>query len=215
MILSGRKKEALDAAIKSLSAEGLVADGVILDLTRVETFAAAVAEIQKLHGRLDVLVNNAGVMLEKNWLGNTTLEVEAKILRETFETNFFGQVFLTQAMLPLLRKSAHGNVVNVSSIMGSLAIHADPKGPLSATKPFAYNASKSAFNAFTLHLSSALSESGIAVNSAHPGWVKTDMGGEYAPMGIAEGAQSIVDLALPQQKGVTGQFIHQGQNLPW
>lgn len=215
VIVSGRKQESLNRVAKTLADEGLKVETMVLDVARQDTVTAAVTAIENKHGRLDVLVNNAGVMLEKNWLGNTAPDVDAETLRDTFETNFFGQVFLTQALLPLLKKGKSANVVNVSSIMGSLAVHSDPKGPLAATKPFAYNASKAAFNAFTLHLAAALADSGITVNSAHQGWVKTDLGGEYAPMGIEEGAESIVNLALPTTEAMTGQFIHQGQNIPW
>jgi NAD(P)-dependent dehydrogenase (short-subunit alcohol dehydrogenase family) len=164
---------------------------------------------------LDVLVNNAGIMKDGSWVGNTSATVSSEILRETFEKNFFGVVALTQAVWLLLKNSGHASVVNVSSIMGSNTIHAQVDGPLAQTKPFAYDASKAALNAFTTHLASVGVEHGIKVNSAHPGWVKTDLGSEYAPLSVEEGSRTIVDLALLEVDGFTGRFTHNGDVLPW
>ena len=104
-------------------------------------------------------------------------------------------VALTRALLPLLKKSAAGRIVNVSSILGSLTLHATPGSPIYGAKMFAYDASKTALNAYTIHLAHALKETKIKVNSAHPGWVKTELGGEGAPMEIVDGAKTSVRLA--------------------
>jgi NAD(P)-dependent dehydrogenase (short-subunit alcohol dehydrogenase family) len=185
-----------------------------LDVTDAGHRARAAEQITRRHGRLDVLVNNAGVILGEPWMGNTALTVAPDLLRRTFETNLFAVVELTQALVPLLRRSAAGRIVNVSSIMGSLAAHA-PGGPLDGAKPFAYDASKTALNAFTVHLAAALKDDRILVNSAHPGWVRTALGGEYAPMTVEDGASTLVSLATLPADGPTGGFFHQGDTLPW
>jgi NAD(P)-dependent dehydrogenase (short-subunit alcohol dehydrogenase family) len=161
-----------------------------------------------------VLVNNAGVNLGESWVGNDVLTVSADTLRQTFDTNFFGLVGLTVALVPLLRRSAAGRVVNLSSIMGSLAAHG-PGGPIVDNKPFAYDASKTALNAFTVHLAHALAGDEILVNSAHPGWAKTKLGSEWAPMTVEEGAETAVLLATLPDGGATGGFFFKGDPIAW
>jgi NAD(P)-dependent dehydrogenase (short-subunit alcohol dehydrogenase family) len=170
------------------------------------------------YGKLDVLANNAGVELEDVDFGesfNTTSTVSPDALRQTFETNFFSVVSLTQALLPLLRKSPAGRIVNLSSVLGSLTLHSDPSSPIYSKKAFAYDASKTALNAFTVHLAQELQETKIKVNSAHPGWVQTDMGGTSAPMKLAEGGKTSVQLATLPEDGPTGGYFHLGERLPW
>lgn len=136
-------------------------------------------------------------------------------MRKIFDTNFFAQVALTDALLPLLKKSPAGRIVNLSSIIGSLTLHADPTSPIYDAKSFAYDASKTALNAFTIHLAWDLRDTKIKVNSAHPGWVKTDMGGPNAPMELSEGGKTSAALATLPDDGPTGGFFHLGQPLPW
>jgi NAD(P)-dependent dehydrogenase (short-subunit alcohol dehydrogenase family) len=138
-----------------------------------------------------------------------------KILRETFETNFFGTVALTQRLLPLIRKSTAGRIVNVSSIMGSLTLHSDPTSSIYPHKVFAYDSSKTALNAFTVHLAHELRDTPIKVNSAHPGWVKTDLGGAGADLDVSEGGKTSAWLATLPANGPTGGYFHLGQPLPW
>jgi NAD(P)-dependent dehydrogenase (short-subunit alcohol dehydrogenase family) len=146
---------------------------------------------------------------------NNSSTVTQEVLRETFDTNFFGTIELTQILLPLIKKAPDGRIVNLSSILGSLTLHADPNSPIYGAKVLAYNASKSALNAFTIHLAHELRDTGIKVNSAHPGWVKTDMGTDAAPMEIPEGAKTSVALATLGADGPTGGYFHLGQTLPW
>jgi NAD(P)-dependent dehydrogenase (short-subunit alcohol dehydrogenase family) len=136
-------------------------------------------------------------------------------IHRTFETNFFAPVALTQALLPLLRKSDAGRIVNMSSILGSQKLQADPTSPIYDFKSLSYDASKAALNSFTIHLAHELKATRIKVNSAHPGWVKTDMGTDAAPMEIPEGAKTGVELALVGDDGPTGGFFHLGKPLPW
>src|ERR1019366_4027374 len=138
-----------------------------------------------------------------------------KVLYETFETNFFAVVELTQTLLPLLRKSPAGRIVNLSSILASQTLHATKGSTIYDAKTFAYDASKSALNSFTIHLAHELQGTKIKVNSAHPGWVKTDMGGEGATMEIVDGAKTSVRLATLPDDGPTGGYFHLGEALLW
>ena len=215
VIVSGRNTQAIETVAAAIREQGGQADALELDTSDSASIQRAAQTVHSKFGRLDVLINNAGIMKDGTWVGNTSTTISSEILRETFETNFFGVVALTQALWPLLEKSGHASVVNVSSIMGSNTIHAQTDGPLAQTKPFAYDASKAALNAFTTHLASVGVEHGIKVNSAHPGWVKTDLGSEYAPLSVQEGSRTIVDLALLEVNGFTGCFTHNGDVLPW
>jgi NAD(P)-dependent dehydrogenase (short-subunit alcohol dehydrogenase family) len=215
VIVAGRKLDALNQVVAEIQSLGGYAVAKAIDLEKNDEFQGIAQWIDTQYGRLDVLVNNAGMMSETSFQENTSLTVSMKALRETFETNFFGTIFLTQTLVPLLKKAGKANVVNVGSIMGSLGIQADPNGPLATFKPLAYDASKTALNAFTIHLAAALASDGIKVNTAHPGWVKTDLGTEYAPLTVDQGVTTILDLATIGEDGPTGKFFHQGQELPW
>jgi NAD(P)-dependent dehydrogenase (short-subunit alcohol dehydrogenase family) len=206
----GRGEEAAEV----LRGVGVVARAIKLDVGDEADRAAAAKYIEKEFGRLDILINNAGVMLE-GMGANKTSTTSQKALHETFETNFFAPIALTQALLPLLRKSAAGRIVNLSSILGSNTLHATKGSPIYDAKTFAYDASKVALNSFTIHLAHELKGTKIKVNSAHPGWVKTDMGGEGAPMEIVDGAKTSVQLATLGDDGPSGGYFHMGDALPW
>ena len=204
-----------EATAAGMRQEAFEAEAVHLDVTDSATHREVYDFIDRAFGRLDILVNNAGVFLESfaNPEQPSTLSLE--ILRQTFETNFFGTVALTQKLLPLIRRSQAGRIVNVSSIMGSLALHADPSSPIYHSSVFAYNASKAALNSFTLHLAYELRDTSIKVNSAHPGWVKTELGGENADLDVSEGGKTSAWLARLPEDGPTGGYFHVGQPLPW
>src|SRR6202046_2817515 len=136
-------------------------------------------------------------------------------MEETYKTNFCPPVELTQTLLPLVKKSEAGRIVNMSSILGSQTLHADPKSPIYNFKALSYDASKAALNSFTIHLAHELQDTNIKVNSAHPGWVKTDMGTDAATMELPEGAKTSVALATLPDNGPTGSYIHLGETLPW
>jgi len=215
VILGARNHDRGNKAVSDLKKEGLDVELLQIDVAKSDSIKMAVQELEKKYDHLDVLVNNAGILHREEGLGSSTvLGVPTPILRETFETNFFGLVDLTQRLVPMLKKSKNGRIVNVSSILGSLnlAIEREAEGP--SGTPFAYNASKAAVNAFTIHLSGALRAQGIRVNSAHPGWVKTDMGTDAATLSIEEGAKTIVDLVLNDTES-NSRFIHLGEELPW
>jgi len=136
-------------------------------------------------------------------------------LRATFEANVFAVFAVTKAMLPLLLKSEAGRIVNLSSILGSVSLQATKGSPTYSTKLFAYNASKAALNMLTISLAHELRNTKIKVNSAHPGWVKTDLGGSAAPMSVVDGAKTEVQLATLGEDGPTGGFFHTGKEIPW
>jgi NAD(P)-dependent dehydrogenase (short-subunit alcohol dehydrogenase family) len=203
-----------EEAAEVLRGIGVDARAVKLDVVNESDRAAAAKLIEKEYGRLDILINNAAVMLDAR-TGNETSTTSDNMLRQTFETNFFAVVALTQTMLPLLRKSDAGRIVNLSSILASLSLHATKGSPIYDAKTFAYDASKAALNSFTIHLAHELRGTKIKVNSAHPGWVKTDMGGEGAQMEIGDGAKTSVELATLPADGPSGGYFHMGESLPW
>jgi len=203
-----------ESAVAELKGEGVDARAVKLDVLSKTDYADVAKKIEKDFGRLDILINNAGIMIDGR-KGNETSTTSQTLLRETFDTNFFAVVELTQVLLPLLRKSAAGRIVNLSSILASQTLHATPGSPIYEAKTFAYDASKTALNSFTIHLAHELKGTKIKVNSAHPGWVKTDMGGEGAQMEIVDGAKTSVELATLPDDGPTGGFFHLGEALPW
>lgn len=213
VILAARDRaKGVDAALK-LQAEGLDVEALALDVTDAASIAAAVKDIEKKHGRLDILVNNAGVMADD--IARKVSEQSLDAWRKTFDTNVFGLIAVTQAFLPLLRKSKAGRIVNLSSLLGSIADQANPQSPYRDVKIPAYNVSKSAVNSWTVQLAYELRDSTIKVNAAHPGHVKTDMGGAGAPMEIVDGAKTSVQLALLDDSGPNGGYFHLGETLPW
>jgi NAD(P)-dependent dehydrogenase (short-subunit alcohol dehydrogenase family) len=205
-------------AVEKLRAQGVDADVLQFDITKPADYQAAYDYFDSKYGRLDILVNNAGIAAGSfpgTGPEHSAGEVPLDLLREVFETNFFAQVALTEALLPLVKKSPAGRIVNLSSILGSLTLHATPKSPIYDAKSFAYDASKTALNAFTIHLAWELRDTKIKVNSAHPGWVKTDMGGPQATMELSEGGKTSAALATLPDGGPSGGFFHMGQPLPW
>ena len=204
-----------EAALVELRAAKIEADLVAYDATRPETDEQVRAYLETKYGHLDVLVNNAGIAREQLFGQPNAATVSQDVLRETFETNVFAVIRLTQALLPLLHKAPAGRIVNLSSILGSLGVHSAEGSPLAQAKALAYNASKSALNAFTVHLAHELCDTPIKVNSAHPGWVKTDMGGAGADLDVSEGGKTSAWLATLPADGPTGGYFHLGQPLPW
>lgn len=207
ILLSARSLDKAEKAASILKEENLDVIGIELDVTNSEHIAEVVQFIQDKYGKLDILVNNAGIYLDH--LGNTT-----DVMRQSFETNVLGPHALTEALLPLLKSSPMGRIVNQSSILGSIhTILTDPF--LSQASAPGYTSSKAALNALTAQLSIRLKDTNVKVNATHPGWVKTDMGGKDAPMEINEGAETAVQLATLPEDGPTGGFFHRGEVLPW
>jgi NAD(P)-dependent dehydrogenase (short-subunit alcohol dehydrogenase family) len=203
-----------ETAVAELKKDGVDARAIKIDVDNPADYVTVAKAIEKDFGALDILINNAGIMID-NRKGNETSTTSPEVLRKTFDTNFFAVVGLTQALLPLLRKSEAGRIVNLSSILGSNTLHATPGSFIYDAKTFAYDASKSALNSFTVHLAHELKDTKIKVNSAHPGWVKTEMGGEGAMLEIEDGAKTSVELATLPDDGPTGGYFHMGKPLPW
>jgi NAD(P)-dependent dehydrogenase (short-subunit alcohol dehydrogenase family) len=216
VVIGSRDPAKGQAAAAELRADGADVDVIRFDITKSADYKEAYDYFNKNYGKLDILINNAGVWKEgAPGSPNNASTVSQAALRETFDTNFFATIELTQLLLPLIKKAPEGRIVNLSSILGSLALHADPNSPIYGAKALAYDASKSALNVFTVHLAAELKETNIKVNSAHPGWVKTEMGTDAAPMEIPDGAKTSVQLATLAADGPTGGYFHMGETLPW
>jgi NAD(P)-dependent dehydrogenase (short-subunit alcohol dehydrogenase family) len=216
VILTARKLNVAEDAAAKLIALGIDAHGIQLDVTKANERIAAADYIESKFGKLDILVNNAGVAPEESLFVSKTLDTTEEEFKYIYDTNFFSIVFLTKALLPLIKKSEAGRIVNLSSILGSLTIHALPESPIAGFQVLSYNSAKAALNMFTIQLAAKLKEFGIKVNSAHPGWVQTELGGnEQAPMTIEDGAKTSVELALLDENGPTGKFLHMGEEMAW
>jgi NAD(P)-dependent dehydrogenase (short-subunit alcohol dehydrogenase family) len=215
VIVTARSQQVADETADKLKAEGIDAYGIKLDVTNAADRLSVASYVNNKFGKLDILINNAGVAPKEGLGVNKTIDTSEEELHYVYETNLFSVVYLTKALLPLLKKSDAGRIVNLSSILGSLGVHTAPDSPISSFKIFSYNSSKTALNAFTVHLAAELKDTNIKVNSVHPGWVKTDMGSDAAPMEIVDGAKTSVEAALIGQDGPTGTFIHLGETLPW
>ena len=213
ILVGARDKERGEAATQTLKSEGLDAHFIALDVTDSKSIAAAVAQVEKEFGHLDALVNNAGL----GTFDRPATAEDSEHWRWTFETNVFGLVAVTNAFLPLLKKSEAGRIVNLTSILGSLGLSTQPGSPIYGNVGYfsAYGASKAAVNMYTIQLARELEQSNIKVNAAHPGWVKTELGGEGAMMEVEDGAKTSVELATLSADGPTGGYFHLGETLPW
>jgi NAD(P)-dependent dehydrogenase (short-subunit alcohol dehydrogenase family) len=200
-------------AAESLEREGLATRFIELDVLREETIRQAAATIEAAHGRLDVLVNNAGIAD----LGGDGPPSRANLdaVRRTLLTNFVGPSAVAQAMLPLLRRSPAGRIVNVSSELGSLALNGDPGWEHVGAKFLGYNASKAALNMLTVQLAFELTDTPIKVNSAGPGYTKTDLNDNRGTQTVEEGAAEAIRLALLPADGPTGGFFESAGPVPW
>lgn len=209
VIIGGRDEGRAEAARAALAAEDLTAETLRLDLEDWDSIVSAAASIDARHGRLDVLVNNAGIFdFADGPPGKASLEAVRKVM----DTNFLGTLAVTQTMLPLLRKSQSARIVNLSSSLGSLALNGDPSSPYYANQFIGYNASKAALNMLTVQLSEELRGTGIEVNSVSPGFVKTDLTG-YGTMTPEEGARLPVRYALGSDQ--SGRFVEPDGETPW
>ena len=214
VIVGARKLSDAEGTVNKLKDAGVDALPVKLDVTSAADREAVAAYIDNTFGKLDILINNAGVT-SSTGLAVVISQTSDEDLSNVFQTNLFAVVSLTRALLPLLKKAPAARIVNLSSILGSLTLHATPGSPIEEFKSLAYDASKAALNAYTIHLAWELKGTPIKVNSAHPGWVKTEMGTDAAPMEVPDGAKTSVELATLGPDGPSGRFIHMGEELPW
>jgi NAD(P)-dependent dehydrogenase (short-subunit alcohol dehydrogenase family) len=215
VVIGARDLAKGQAAAKQLQALGMKAEAIAYDANQASSAEDVFAYFNQHFGKLDILVNNAGVIHEQLMGGNNSSSLSAEVLQQTFQTNLFAVIALTQKLLPLIKNAPAGRIVNLSSILASLTLHSMPNSPIDPAKSFAYNASKTALNAYTIHLAHELRDTPIKVNSAHPGWVKTELGGPNAPMEVEDSAKTSVLLATLDNNGASGGFFHQGESLPW
>jgi NAD(P)-dependent dehydrogenase (short-subunit alcohol dehydrogenase family) len=233
VVLAARSLESAEQAAAPLRGGKLAVEAAALDVTSDADAAALAAKLARDHGRIDVLVNNAGVSLRG---------FDAEVVRGTMAVNLLGVARVTDALLPLM--AGRGAIANVSSGMGELSVLAPPlrkrflapdldrAGLLALVGDFeravaagthrrdgwptnAYSVSKAALNALTRILARELAGTAVRVNSVCPGWVRTDMGGRSAPRGVREGAESIVWGALLPEGGATGGFFRDGEPIDW
>lgn len=196
---------------------------IALDVTDAASIASAADRIRRELGRLDVLVNNAGIShagapgrtLQEIVASNQPSVASLREMRQVFETNVFGVVAVTQAMLPLLRASSSARIVNVSSTVGSLTYLADKNNPYRAVGGVAYGPSKTALNAVTLAFAVELEGSGIQINLVCPGYTATALNDFQGPRSVEQAARAPVRLALAGSDGPTGTFSNEDGLIPW
>lgn len=205
VLLTARHPDQGPEAAGTLSGEGLDVRFHPLDVTDEESLRALEKFVKQEFGRLDVLVNNAGIYLKGE--DNSVMTLSLETLKRTLETNTFAPLRTCQMFIPLMRCNGYGRVVNVSSTMGQHARLRD----MSA----AYRLSKATLNALTQMIASAVHDKDILVNACCPGWVRTEMGGPSAPRSIEQGADTVVWLATLPAGGPNGKFFQERQEIPW
>jgi NAD(P)-dependent dehydrogenase (short-subunit alcohol dehydrogenase family) len=212
VIVAARDEAKAKVVASEIMAAGGQAETLDLDLSSVTSIAAAATTLSKSHASLDVLVNNAGIMLGAT---DTILEAKSDDIAATLQTNTFGPLELTKALLPLLKAAPAARVVNVSSAAGSIAETADPNSPYGFLHTASYRLSKTALNIVTAMTAKALWGSPIKVNAMCPGWTKTDMGGDAAPNSPDQAAAVAFKLATLDTDGPTGGFFNEAGPLHW
>jgi NAD(P)-dependent dehydrogenase (short-subunit alcohol dehydrogenase family) len=203
-----------EEAAAKLKAEGLTnVEAIQIDVTNPASVEAANKQIDSL----DVLINNAGI---SGGIPQTALATATDIIREVFDTNFFGVINVTKAFLDTLKKSAEPRIVNVTSGLGSLTLHADPNWKYYKVKSAAYGPSKSALNAYTIVLAYELQDTAFKVNAVDPGYTATDFNHHSGPGTVEDAAARVVKYATIDQNGPTGGFFSDDNNpetgvSPW
>jgi NAD(P)-dependent dehydrogenase (short-subunit alcohol dehydrogenase family) len=213
VLLGARDAERGEAAASALRAAGGDVQAVVLDVTDADVVLAAARAIDERFGRLDILVNNAGIT---GGHGQAPGSADLDTVRAVFDTNYFGVMRVTNAMLPLLRRSDAPRIVNLSSSVGSLAEASDPAGPLADLPPSAaYVPSKTALNALTVQYAKELRKDHVLVNAGCPGYCATDLNNHGGYRTAAQGATIAVKLATLGPDGPTGGFFNEDGPLPW
>lgn len=212
VMMGARDRRRGQDAADPLAKEGLAVEAIEIDVNDETSIACAAEKIASKYDRLDILVNNAGIVDDEDGPPSVATTAAA---RRLMETNFLGTLAVTQAMLPMLRRSKAGRIVNLSTTLGSLAINGDPASPYYEARLIGYNASKAALNMLTVQLAAELKDTAIVVNSVAPGYVKTDLTGGNGFMTPAEGARLPVEYALLGPDAVSGSFVEPQGNAPW
>lgn len=212
VLIGARNQNEGEKAQNRLKHDGLDVHLMPLDVTDAISIQTAFGRIQDDFRRLDILVNNAGIMIDSN---TGISELNLTTFQNTLETNTFGPLLLSQACLPLMKANDYGRIVNMSSTLGSLTDIASPDSLHAQVQSPAYRLSKAILNGITVLLASELRGTNILVNSACPGWVRTDMGGDQAPLSAEQGADTPVWLATLPDDGPSGGFFRDRQPIPW
>jgi NAD(P)-dependent dehydrogenase (short-subunit alcohol dehydrogenase family) len=212
ILLGSRNEEKGQEAAAALVNEGTNAHFILLDVTDHGTIEAAARQIEQQFGSLDVLINNSGISFDN---GASPSQLELTNLKVTFETNFFGMFAVTKAMIPLLKKSPFGRIVNLSSGLGSLTLTSDPEFEFARINLLAYNSSKTAVNALTVMLAKEFNDSPIKINAADPGFTSTDLNGHRGYRSVEQAATIVVRLATLSEDGPTGGFFDENGEVPW
>ena len=221
VLLGSRDQQRGERAAAILRSEGLDARTIVLDVTKHETIHAVAQDVAQNYRRLDILINNAGVLLPNaatisaGQSVRPPSECSLQSLRDTFETNFFGAFMVTKAFLPLLRRSPAGRIVNVSSMQGSLHLKADYGRDTGHQLFLAYCTSKTALNAMTAVLANELRDTPIKINSICPGYVDTDLSSHHGTKSPAEAAKVPVHFATLPDDGPSGGFFDENGTIPW
>jgi len=211
VVLTARDKQAGAAAVADLVSLGCDAHTFQLEVTNPDDIEKCANYLKTTFGKLDVLVNNAGIALE--WDGNPT---NADKVRRTLEVNLIAPYAITEALVPLLSLSDDARVINQSSQLGSIDAAEKMWQYISGFMTVGYATSKAGLNMLTQIQSKTLDVKGIAVAAAHPGWVKTDLGTDAAPLEVKEGASTVVSLVtVPRDKFPNGQLVHNTDRIPW
>jgi NAD(P)-dependent dehydrogenase (short-subunit alcohol dehydrogenase family) len=212
VILGVRHPNKGASACSRLQGEGLDVNFELLDVTDEDGVQTALKHIQAQFDRLDILVNNAGIMIDGN---QSTLDVDPITIEKTLQTNVIGPLRLCQNCIPLMKAGGYGRIVNMSSRLGSLCEMADPASVHAGIRTPAYRLSKTALNAVTTLIAGEVRDANILVNSACPGWVRTALGGDQAPLTPEQGADTPVWLATLPDGGPTGGFYRERTQIPW
>ena len=213
VLLGARNAQRGQQAVRQLEQAGVEDIHFIeIGVTMQHTIKAAAEQIESRYGRLDILLNNAGVNLPGDGLPGAA---DPAVVQRIFDTNFFGALRVAHTMLPLLRKSPAGRIVNISSGLGSLTYNSDPAWAGYDWKLIGYNASKAALNMLTVHLAYEVRDTKIKVNSANPGFTKTDLNDNAGTQPVEVGAVAAMRLALLDDDGPTGQSFSKDGPAPW
>lgn len=211
VVIGARDIERGREASNRLLSSQIDAKAVQLDVIDQKTIDSTAAQIEREFSKLDILINNAGILIER--VPPSQLDIET--LRQTYETNVFGMFAVTKAMLPLLKKSPAGRIVNISSGLGSLTHNSDPNYEFADFKLLAYNSSKTAVNALTVLFAAELRDTPIKINAADPGFTATDINQHRGYRTVEQGATAAVRLAILPDDGVSGGFFDENGVVPW
>ncbi len=208
IVIGARDLAKGETAAVAIRDDGQHAETVQLDIADGNSVAAAVEEVVRRHGRIEILINNAAILIDgPGGFKSSLFELKAETARQTFETNLLGPLRLTQAVAPIMERNGYGRIVNLSSGAGQLS---DMRSGFPA-----YRMSKTALNALTRITAAELASTNIKVNAVCPGWVRTDMGGAEAERPVEVGAETPVWLATLPEDGPTGGFFRDKRPIPW